>query len=45
MVENSASGVTFFLHAGEKVNGVTVEAIYADSIVLEFAGERMELKL
>jgi hypothetical protein len=45
MVENTSSGVTYFLRSGEQVNGVTVEAIYADSIVLEFDGERMELKL
>ncbi len=45
MVENTDSGVTYFLRAGEKVNGATVEAIYSDSIVLEFQGERLELKL
>lgn len=45
MVENTGSGVTYFLRAGEQVNGVTIEAIYADSVVLEFDGERMELKL
>jgi len=45
MVENTENGVTHFLRTGEKINGVTVEAIYADSIVLEFSGERMELKL
>ncbi|HSV42941.1 MAG TPA: hypothetical protein VLJ10_00135 [Candidatus Bathyarchaeia archaeon] len=45
MVENTDSGVTYFLRSGEKVNGVTVEAIYSDSIVLEFLGERLELKL
>jgi len=45
MVENTESGVTYFLRSGEKVNGVTIEAIYADSIVLEFQGERLELKL
>jgi hypothetical protein len=45
MVENTGSGVTYFLRAGEQVNGVTIEAIYADSVVFEFDGERMELKL
>lgn len=45
MVENTESGITYFLKSGENVNGVNVQSIYADSIVLEFAGERMELKL
>lgn len=45
MVENIDSGVTYFLKSGEMVNGVNVQSIHADSIVLEFAGERMELKL
>ena len=45
MIENTSSGVTYFLRSGEKINGVTIEAIYADSIVLEFNGEKMEFKL
>ncbi len=45
MVEDTGSGVTYFLRMGEKVNGVRVDAIYADSIVLELDGERLELKL
>jgi hypothetical protein len=45
MVENSTNGVTYFLRVGEKLNDVTVKSIYADGIVLEFEGERMELKL
>jgi hypothetical protein len=45
MVENIESGVTYFLRSGEKLNGMTVESIYADSIVLEFEGERVELRL
>ena len=47
MIENTVSGVTYFLQIGEKIKGVDVmvEAIYADSIVVSFNGEEMEMKL
>jgi len=45
MIENVTSGVTYFLRSGEMIDGMVVKSIYADSIVLEMDGERMELKL
>ncbi len=45
MVENANSGVTYFLRIGDKVNEVLVKAIYADSIVVEYQSEQLELKL
>ena len=45
MIEGTDSGITYFLRSGEKVNGLTVKMIYADSVVLELNGQQMELKL
>jgi len=45
MVENTESGITYFLRSGERVNGLTVKTIYAQSVVLEMGGEELELKL
>jgi len=45
MVENTGSGVTYFLRPGDKINEVLVTSIYADSIVVEFQGEQLEIKL
>jgi hypothetical protein len=45
MIENTESGVTYFLHTGEIVNNVVVEKIYADRIIVVYEGEEMELRL
>ncbi len=45
MIENTQSGVTYFLKSGESVNNVTVKRIFADSIILDFQGEELEMKL
>jgi len=45
MVENTESGITYFLRSGEKVNGLTVKMIYAQSVVFEMGGDELELKL
>lgn len=45
MVENTGSGMTYFLRSGDKINEVTVTSIYADSIVVEFQGEQLEIRL
>lgn len=45
MVENTANGVTYFLRRGEKVNEITVKDIFAESILISFQGEEMEMKL
>ncbi|MFP4472769.1 MAG: hypothetical protein ACLFPX_02720 [Candidatus Omnitrophota bacterium] len=45
MIENTASGVTYFLKVGDEVNGVKVAEIFADSVVMEMDGERTEMRL
>jgi len=45
LVENTISGVTYFLKQGEKVNDVTIKNIYAESVVVAYQGEEMEMKL
>ena len=45
MVENTVSGVTYFLKPGERLNDVTVKNIYAESIVVTYQGEELEMKL
>jgi hypothetical protein len=45
MIENTESGVTYFLHTGEIINDVLVEKIYADRIIVVYEGEEMELRL
>lgn len=45
MIENTQSGVTYFLRSGEKINNITVKEIYADSIVISFGNEEMEMRL
>ena len=45
MFENTQSGVTYFLKSGEQINNVTVKQIYADSVVITFGGEEMEMRL
>jgi len=45
MIENTMSGTTYFLSIGDKIQNVTVKNIYADSIVVSYGGEEMEIKL
>lgn len=45
MIEHKVSGVTYFLRAGEQVNSIVIKAIFADSIVVTYQGEEMEIKL
>lgn len=45
MMENTETGITYFLRNGERVNGVNVKTIYANSVVLELDGNEMEMKL
>ncbi len=45
LVENTISGVTYFLRQGERVNEVTIQEIYAESIIVSYQGEEMEMKL
>jgi len=45
LVENTISGVTYFLKRGEKINDVLIKDIYAESIIVSFQGEEMEMRL
>ena len=45
MIENTTSGVIYFLKTGEKVNELVVKEIYAESVVLTFQEEELELHL
>lgn len=45
MIENTQSGVTYFLKSGEQINSVTVKEIFADSIIIRFGDEEMEMRL
>lgn len=45
MVEDTVSGITYFLKAGEKIRDVTIDTIYADRVFLRYGDEQMELKL
>jgi len=45
LVENTVSGVTYFLKRGERINDVEIKTIYAESIVVFYKGEEMEMRL
>lgn len=45
MIENTVSGVTYFLKSGEKIQGVKVKHIYADGITIVYENQEMELRL
>jgi len=45
LIENTDSGGTYFLKNGEKLNEVSVKQIFSESVVLEFQGEELELRL
>jgi hypothetical protein len=45
MMENTATGVTYFLKPVDKIQNVTVKNIYSDSIIISFQGQEMEMKL
>jgi hypothetical protein len=45
MMENSATGVTYFIKPGDKIQNITVKNIYSDSIIISFEGQEMEMKL
>ena len=45
MIENTQSGVTYFLKSGEQINNVTVKQIFADSVLISFGNEEMEMRL
>ena len=45
MIEDSESGITYFVRQGEKVKDLTVKNIYTDRVVLTFEGEEITIKL
>jgi len=45
MIENTASGTTYFLGIGDRIQNLTVKKIYADSIVIGLDNEEMEMRL
>ncbi len=45
LIEDTQSGMTYFLKMGEQVNNVTVKSIYADRIILTYQGEDLTIKL
>lgn len=45
MVENVTTGTTFFLGEGDTINNVMVRRIFADSVVMSYDNQEMELKL
>lgn len=45
MIEDTESGITYFLKQGEKIKDVSVKAIFADQVILTFEGEERAMKL
>ena len=45
LIENTTSGVTYFLRVGEKINNVLVKKIYADAVILSYEEEEIEFRL
>ncbi len=45
MLEDTSTGVTYFLQQGEQIREVTVKQIFADQVIMSFDGEETALKL
>ena len=45
MVEDQESGITYFVHQGEKVKDLTVKTIFANQVVLTYEGEEITIRL
>ncbi len=45
MIEDTVSGITYFLKEGEKVNDVMIKTIYADRIIISYEGEELTIRL
>ncbi len=45
LIENTVTGLTYFLKLGDQVNNVTIKTIFADSVILTFEGEETRLNL
>ena len=44
MIENTAEEKTYFIKRGHNVDGVRIEAIYKDRVVISFEGKEAELR-
>ena len=45
MVEDTATGMTYFLREGEKLDDVTIKTIYTDRAVFGYENEEITIKL
>ncbi|HOW34790.1 MAG TPA: type II secretion system protein N [Candidatus Omnitrophota bacterium] len=45
LIEDTQSGVTYFLKVGEKIGDVTLKAIFADRIIFSYQKEELVVKL
>mgnify|MGYP001612315549 FL=1 len=45
LIENTQSGMTYFLRTGDKVNDVSIKQIFADSVIVSYEGEEIKLNL
>lgn len=45
MIEDTESGITYFVHQGENIKGFTVKTIYANQVVLTWGGEEITIGL
>ncbi len=45
LIENTNSGITYFLKQGDTINGTVVKEIYADSVILTLEGDNFKLNL
>ena len=45
MIEDTKTGVTYFLSKGETVNSVTVKEIFVDQVILSFGDDELPMKL
>ena len=45
MIEDTQSGMTYFLKEGEKLDDVTIKTIYTDRMVLTYENEEITIKL
>jgi hypothetical protein len=45
MIENTETGITYFLKKGESINDLVVKEIFAESVILNYGEEDVELNL
>jgi len=45
MIEDTETGITYFLRQGEQVKDVVIKEIFADQVILTYEGEEMAIRL